>query len=512
MHPGWLMAAGVVAVGALLGGSRSVEAMYHAASSVVVPRPDGVAAMKGVSQGRVTPLPDGRDERERMLERIGLSRSPWQLLRNQTGALAKWVQPAARLPFDAVAHPLPLLTRSASLSSFTMDDSLLPLQNDPPLEIRLASSDTTIGYSLPQDMQLAGLSSEVIVQLDTLLGWDFELARTIHPGDHLHLLYEEHYRDGKKIGDGALLAATFVNRGQRRDLIRFTDAEGNTSYYSAEGRAVSTPVLRSPMDYRRITSRFHQARRHPVRGKRRPHHGIDFAAAIGTPIQAAGGGNVLFIGWINGYGNTLMLDHGAGYTTLYAHLSHFDVATQPGGRVQQGQVIGYVGNTGLATGPHLHYEVRVDGVPHDPLTVKLPVVAPIAPHRRAAFEQQAATLLARLHGREQQGVPQHLAEWRGWDGERCSEGTALLRVSGGGHIQSPLARCMSAQRGAPATAVDVRAVSARPSPAPPVEQHHAESEDTPPFAPAQRGGAEQDLQRRGVDQFAHHQRVKFGGR
>lgn len=471
MPLGWLMAAGVVAVGALLGSSRSVEAMYHMASSVVVPRPDGVAAMKGVSQGgHVTPLPDGRraDERARMLERIGPSRSPWQILRNQTSALAKWVQPAARLSFDAVAHPLPLLTRSATLSSLTMGDSLLPLQKERPIEIRLVSSGATIGYSLLQDVQRSGVSDGVIVQLDTLLGWDFELARAIRPGDHLHLLYEEHYRDGEKIGDGALLAATFVNRGQRRHLIRFTDAEGNTNYYSADGRALRKPVLRSPMDFRRITSRFHQARRHPVRGERRPHHGIDFAAAIGTPIQAAGGGNVLYLGWLNGYGNTLVLDHGAGYTTLYGHLSHFDGATQPGVRVEQGQVIGYVGNTGLATGPHLHYEVRINGVPHNPLTVKLPVVAPIAPHHRAAFEQQAATLLARLHGREQQGVPQHLAEWRGWEGEYCAEKTALLRVSGGDHSQPQLARCKSARRGAPATASVVRAVSVRPSPAPPV--------------------------------------------
>ncbi|HEY0635916.1 MAG TPA: M23 family metallopeptidase [Gammaproteobacteria bacterium] len=443
--------------------------MYHAASSAVVPRPEGMVAMKGASQRHVTPLSDGRsgDERALMLERIGLSRSPWQLLRNQSGALAKWVQPAARLPFDAAAHQRPPLTRSTPLSSLTMGDDLLPRQNEPPLEIRLASSDTTIGYSLPQDVQRAGISDEVIVQLDMLLEWDFELARAIRPGDRLHLLYEERYRDGEKIGDGALLAATFVNRGQRRHLIRFTDAEGNTSYYSADGRAVRKPVLRSPMNFRRITSRFHQSRRHPVRGERRPHHGIDFAATIGTPIQAAGGGNVLFLGWLNGYGNTLVLDHGAGYTTLYGHLSHFDGATQPGARVEQGQVVGYVGNSGLATGPHLHYEVRVDGVPHDPLTVKLPVAAPIAPHLRAAFEQQAATLLARLHGREQQGVPQHLAEWRGWEEEHCAERTALLRVTGGDHSQPQLARCKSARRGAPATAAVVRAVSARPSPAPP---------------------------------------------
>ena len=154
--------------------------------------------------------------------------------------------------------------------------------------------------------------------------------------------------------------------------------------------------LRSPVDFRRISSRFQRERNHPVLGKKRPHRGVDYAAATGTPIKAAGDGKITFRGKKGGYGRTIVLQHGGKYTTLYAHMSNFRRGLRNGSRVKQGQTIGYVGKSGLATGPHLHYEFRVRGVHRNPLTVRLPTAAPINPIYKTAFNYQAEAALVQL--------------------------------------------------------------------------------------------------------------------
>ncbi len=265
-----------------------------------------------------------------------------------------------------------------------------------PVETRLTHATGEISSSLFLAGQEAGLSDNLIMELVNIFGWDVDFALDIRAGDTFSLLYEEQYLDGEKLRDGKILAADFTNRGESYRAVLFTDPKGNSQYYSEDGTSMRKAFLRSPVDFRRISSTFQRERHHPVLGKKRPHRGVDYAAATGTPIKAAGDGKVIFRGKKSGYGNTVMLQHGGKYTTLYAHMSKFRKGVVNGSRVKQGQTIGYVGMSGLATGPHLHYEFRVNGTHRNPLTVKFPDAAPIPADYKSAFLQRSQQLLAQL--------------------------------------------------------------------------------------------------------------------
>ncbi len=265
-----------------------------------------------------------------------------------------------------------------------------------PLEVRRSFASAEINSSLYLAGRKAGLSDNLIMELVGVFGWDIDFALDIRGGDRFTLLYEEHYLNGEKLRDGAILAAEFVNDGKHYRAVRFTDESGDSQYYTPEGHSMRKAFLRSPVDFRRISSTFQRERFHPVLGRKRPHRGVDYAAATGTPIKAAGDGKVIFRGTKGGYGRTVIIQHGSRYTTLYAHLSKYRSGVGNGSRVKQGQVIGYLGQSGMATGPHLHYEFRVDGVHRNPLTVKLPDSAPIDEKLLTAFQQQTAPLLAQL--------------------------------------------------------------------------------------------------------------------
>ena len=264
------------------------------------------------------------------------------------------------------------------------------------LDTRVASVSGVINSSLYEGAKRAGLSDALTMELANIFGWDIDFALEIRAGDSFSLIYEEQFLDGEKYGNGAILAAEFVNQGKVFRAIRYTDEQGFSNYYSPDGHSMRKAFLRAPVDFRRISSRFTKARWHPVLGKKRPHRGVDYSARTGTPIKAAGNGRVIFRGRKGGYGNTVIIKHGEQYTTLYAHLSKFRRAVKKGSRVQQGQIIGYVGQSGVATGPHLHYEFRVNGVHRNPLTVKLPAAAPIDKAYRADFAAKSTSLLAQL--------------------------------------------------------------------------------------------------------------------
>lgn len=265
-----------------------------------------------------------------------------------------------------------------------------------PIEIRLTHASGTIGVSLFQAGQAAGMSDNLIMELANIFAWDVDFALDIRKGDSFNLMYEEDYLDGEKLRDGRILAAEFVNQGHTYRAVLFTDPEGNSQYFSEDGRSMKKAFLRSPVDFRRISSTFQRERYHPILGRKRPHQGVDYAAATGTPIKAAGDGKVIFRGRKGGYGNTIVLQHGGSISTLYGHMSKFRKGVSTGRRVKQGQIIGYVGMTGLATGPHLHYEFRINGVHRNPLTVKLPDAAPVPAKYKAEFEKQSKQFLAQL--------------------------------------------------------------------------------------------------------------------
>jgi murein DD-endopeptidase MepM/ murein hydrolase activator NlpD len=242
----------------------------------------------------------------------------------------------------------------------------------------------------------AGLTDKVVMEMAHIFGWDIDFALDLRKGDHFKLIYDEVFLDGNKIDDGNILAAEFTNRGKTFRAIRFADSKGWGRYYSPEGDSMRKTFNRTPVPLSRISSRFNPNRKHPVLKTNRPHRGVDYAAKTGTPILATGDGKIDFVGTKGGYGRTVILSHGGKYTTLYAHMSRYKKGIRSGKRVKQGQTIGYIGSSGLATGPHLHYEFRVHGVHRNPLTVKLPKAEALAKKYRAEFKTQAAPLISQL--------------------------------------------------------------------------------------------------------------------
>ncbi len=271
-----------------------------------------------------------------------------------------------------------------------------PTLEERPLERRMAHASAVIEDSLFLSAQAAGLSDKLTMELAGIFGWDIDFALDIRKGDSFTVMYEELYLDGEKVRDGRIVAAEFINRGKAHQAIYFETSKGEGDYYAPDGRSMRKAFLRTPVAFTRISSRFNLRRKHPVLNKIRAHKGVDYAAPRGTPIKATGDGKVIHKGTKGGYGRTVILQHGSRYTTLYAHMSKYARGIRRGARVKQGQVIGYVGSSGLATGPHLHYEFRVDGAVRNPLTVKLPSAEPLPRKYRAAFAMRSKQLLARL--------------------------------------------------------------------------------------------------------------------
>jgi len=262
--------------------------------------------------------------------------------------------------------------------------------------VRSAYVHGVINSSLSQSAARAGLSHSLTMDMASVFGYDVDFAQDIRQGDEFDVIYEQKVVNGKAVGNGPILSARFTNRGKTYTAVRYTNKQGNSSYYTAEGNSMRKAFIRTPVDFARISSRFSMGRKHPILNKIRAHKGVDYAAPRGTPIKAAGDGKVLLAGRRGGYGNTVIIQHGNTYRTLYGHMQGFAKGIKTGGNVKQGQVIGYIGTTGLSTGPHLHYEFQVNGVHVDPLGQKLPMADPIAKSERARFLQQSQPLMARM--------------------------------------------------------------------------------------------------------------------
>jgi murein DD-endopeptidase MepM/ murein hydrolase activator NlpD len=304
-----------------------------------------------------------------------------------------------RVQLDMEGKLMQLLYKRSSINSLKITPSPDGFQTEvltKTLEKRTSHLSATITDSLYGSALRAGLSDSLIMELANIFGWDIDFALEIRKGDQFSLIFEEEYLAGEHYRDGAILAAEFTNRGKVFRAIRYENDKGEADYFTPDGKSMRKAFLRAPVDFRRISSRFAKERWHPVLGKKRPHRGVDYAAATGTPIKAAGDGRVVFRGRKGGYGRTVIIKHGERYSTLYAHMSKYRGSVKNGTRVRQGQTIGYVGMSGLATGPHLHYEFRVNGVHRNPLTVKLPAAKPISEQYLADFKMQSKPLLAQL--------------------------------------------------------------------------------------------------------------------
>ena len=242
----------------------------------------------------------------------------------------------------------------------------------------------------------AGLSDNVATQLADIFAGDIDFHRDLRRGDKFSVIYEMFYHEGRAIKSGRVLAAEFINRGRSYRAVWFQDAEGRGGYYTTEGKNLRKAFLRSPLEFSRISSGF-AMRFHPILQQWRAHKGVDYAAPLGTRVKATADGTVESIGTQNGYGNLITLKHQSGVSTSYAHLSRFAPGLRKGAKVQQGDVIGNVGQTGWATGPHLHYEFRVNHEVRNPLTAVLPAALPILPQQLAAFSRVSAPLTAELN-------------------------------------------------------------------------------------------------------------------
>ena len=242
----------------------------------------------------------------------------------------------------------------------------------------------------------SNISENVVMELTNIFGWDIDFALDIRRGDRFGVVYNELYKDGIKIRDGQILAAEFVNNGKLYKAVYYIDPKGDGDYFNEEGKSMRKAFLRSPVKFARVSSRFSNKRWHPVLSKWRSHKGVDYAAARGTPVRASGDGKVSFVGNKGGFGRAIFIRHGGRYTTVYGHLNGFARGIVRGKRVKQGQIIGYVGSSGLATGPHLHYEFRVNGVHRNPLTVSLPAAKPVHPSYQIHFRQNTQAYLSML--------------------------------------------------------------------------------------------------------------------
>jgi murein DD-endopeptidase MepM/ murein hydrolase activator NlpD len=321
---------------------------------------------------------------------------------------------------DAARHALDRLRPDDLLTFFTRGETVVALSRplslnqtlrverteagfvasveEVPLEKSVVTVSGTIESSLFPAASRAGLRDSTTDVIADMFGWDIDFFRDLRTGDTFTVVYEQQKRNGVVVADGDILAAEFVNDGKRYRAVRFLNAAGKAEFYTPEGTSMRKDFLKTPVQFSRISSVFNPRRRHPVLNTIRAHKGVDYAAPTGTEVRAAGAGRVQFRGVKGGFGNVVEISHSAKVVTRYGHLSRFASSVAAGSKVEQGQVIGYVGSTGLATGPHLHFEYIEGGVNKDPqkaIRAGKPG-PPIPAAERAAFDQQTAPLLAQL--------------------------------------------------------------------------------------------------------------------
>ena len=264
-------------------------------------------------------------------------------------------------------------------------------------EVRQARATFSVKNGLFLDAKRVDVPNNIVRQVVTVFDWDIDFSHDVRVGDQVTVVFENIYHDGDLVGSQNLLAAEFINKGKIYRSIRHTTARGLTDYFTPEGREMKRAFIRTPVAHARVSSHFNPGRFHPVLHKLRAHKGTDFAARRGTPIIATGDGEVKFIARKGGYGKTIILKHREGYTTLYSHLSKFKKDLKKGQVVAQGDIIGYVGSTGLATGPHLHYEFRKHNIPANPMTVELPNSMSLTKKELVKFKVDAINMKLQLN-------------------------------------------------------------------------------------------------------------------
>jgi murein DD-endopeptidase MepM/ murein hydrolase activator NlpD len=292
---------------------------------------------------------------------------------------------------------LSYLTQSGDLLTVRRGrDDFVASSGVPQATVRLELRAGEIRSSLFAAADAVGLPDAITSQIAEVFSGDVDFLHDVRRGDRFSVVYEMREVDGHPAGAGKVVAAEFVGKGTAYRAFLWRGADGSEGYYAEDGKSLRKAFLRSPLEFTRITSGFSMARFHPFMLTWRAHRGVDFAAPSGTPVRAAGDGKVMSAGRQNGYGNVVILQHSGAFSTAYAHLSRFAAGIKPGTHVAQGELIGYVGQTGWATGPHLHYEFRINNEQRDPLTIALPSAQPIPAADKSAFAERVAPLAVQL--------------------------------------------------------------------------------------------------------------------
>ena len=295
------------------------------------------------------------------------------------------------------SEPTETNERIQSLIAPPSNDNDIVLSHSTPINNQVtgpvASVHGVIDQSLRESATNAGLTDELIQELTSVFAWDIDFANNLDQGDKFTLVYEQ----GTDGANPQIVAAEFTNRGRILTALRYTTPDGTVNYFSPEGKPMRKSFLSAPLDYLKISSGFSTHRKHPILNRIRAHKGVDYAARTGTPVKSAGDGEIKFAGNQGGYGQMLIVKHGEHYETVYAHLSDFKDGLEAGDTVKQGEVIGYVGQTGLATGPHLHYEFRVDGQHRNPEALNTARSAPLHDEILADFKDQTKANLNLLN-------------------------------------------------------------------------------------------------------------------
>jgi len=373
-------------------------------------RPDNLIALSNsatnteqfIREERVRP----GDSAQSLLKRIGVNEEETLALLRQTpeaSAFFRQISPgkivtaevsknqdlqSLMFPLNGQSDRAIIIKRNGQ--GFTASETALPVETQTVLK------SAEIRYSLFGATDTAGIPDAIATQLADIFGGDIDFHRDLRKGDRFSVIYETVSYQGKLLRTGRILATEFINDGKRYRALWFGDASGKGGYYTPDGKNLRKAFLRSPLEFSRVTSGFSSARFHPVLQTWRAHKGVDYGAPIGTRVRATADGTVEFVGTQGGYGKVVVLKHQGRYSTVYGHLSNFAAGLKPGKNVTQGGIIAYTGMTGLASGPHLHYEFRIDGIHQNPLTVALPGSPPLAPQQLSYFKSLAASQMERI--------------------------------------------------------------------------------------------------------------------
>ena len=373
-----------------------------AASNTPVATPPPIVAQQASVASIIEVVVGRNDTLDAIFRRMQLNKADLAAIRSLPGIRQSldFLRPGDAIKVTHTDGDIKELTRKVSetqtLDVVRQDGGFEAKMINNPVEVRVRRASATIDSSLFQAAGAADISDMVALKLANVFAWDIDFVLDIREGDRFTAVYEQVYQDGKYLHDGEVLAAEFVNIGKVYRAVRFVSDSGSVGYYSPNGLAMRKAFLRAPVEFTRVSSAFNPHRHHPILNLIRGHMGTDYAAPTGTPVHAAGDGHVSFAGRRGGYGNAVVLAHGANISTLYGHMSRFARNVHVGMRVQQGEVIGYVGMTGLATGPHLHYEYLIGGVHRNPQTVQLPGAEPLRAQELQRFREAAAPLIAVL--------------------------------------------------------------------------------------------------------------------